>query len=308
MSLEAKTIDEPILRTRSHVLDYIELAKPELTFLSVLSALCGFYIGSIGPFNFWLFLHTAVGTSLLGGGAGALNQYIEREYDALMKRTERRPLPSRRVLPAEALLFGILLSAIGIVELSAFTNVLTGFLGAATWATYLFLYTPLKRITPLSTLVGAVPGALPPLMGWAAVRNHISIEAMVLFAILFCWQIPHFLSLAWMYKKDYARAGFKMLTMFDEDGKRTSRQVMIFTIALLPATLIMPFLGMAGLIYSVSAMILGTAFLGFGVLFIRSTHADEIIHHNINSSARRMFFASLVYLPLLMIVMSLDKT
>lgn len=308
MNSGVNTLNQPIVRTRGRVMDYFELTKPELTFLSVLSALCGFYLGSTGSFHLWLFVHAAVGTSLLGAGAGALNQYIERDYDALMTRTERRPLPSRRLLPREVLVFGLLLSSAGIIELTAFTNTLTGFLGAVTWVTYLFLYTPLKRITPLSVYVGAVAGALPPLIGSTAIRNEITLNASILFAVLFFWQIPHFLSLAWIYKNDYARAGFKMLTLFDMHGKHTSRQIMIFTALLLPTTLLLPLLGFTGALYSFSAAVLGAAFLGVAYGFMQSTHARDISHQSVHGHARRMFFASLLYLPILMIVMSIDKT
>jgi protoheme IX farnesyltransferase len=225
-----------------------------------------------------------------------------------MKRTERRPLPSGRLFPEEALFFGIALALAGLAELTLFINGLTGFLGALTFCTYIFLYTPLKRVTPFSTIVGAVPGALPPMIGWAAARNAISIESWALFGILFCWQIPHFLSLAWMYKKDYARAGFRMLTVDDDNGKKTSRQILIFAVILIPATLVSSYLGLTGLAYTVAALMLGGIFLSIGILFLRSAHlASETQQHHVNIYARRMFFASLLYLPLLMFVMSMDK-
>ena len=307
MTTEARTIGRTVIQGRSRVLDYVELMKPELTFLSVLSALCGFYLGSTGELNIAHFIHTAIGTILLGGGAGAINQYIERLYDALMKRTERRPLPSGRLFPEEALLFGVILSLAGCAELTLFINGLTGFLGALTFCTYIFLYTPLKRVTPFSTIVGAVPGALPPMIGWAAARNGISVESWALFGILFCWQIPHFLSLAWMYKKDYARAGFRMLSVDDDDGKKTTRQIVVFTVILIPATLLSSYLGLTGLTYTIAALALGGIFLAIGFLFMRATYLGSDAHQHVNVYARRMFFASLLYLPLLMIVMSMDK-
>jgi len=270
--------------------------------------LCGFYLGSTGAMNIAHVIHTAVGTILLGGGAGAINQYLERSFDALMKRTERRPLPSGRLFPEEALLFGVVLSLAGLAELTLFINGLTGFLGALTFITYIFLYTPLKRVTPFSTIVGAIPGALPPLIGWAAARNAISVESWALFSILFCWQIPHFLSLAWMYKKDYARAGFRMLTVGDDSGKTTTRQIVAFTVILIPATLFSSYLGLTGLAYTIAALTLGGMFLTIGFLFLRSAHlVADTQQQNVNMYARRMFFASLLYLPLLMIVMSMDK-
>jgi len=308
MNSSVKILDPTVLRTRSRSLDYIELMKPELTLLSVLTTLCGFYLATTGSFNVWLFLHTAIGTALVGGGAGALNQYIERDLDVLMRRTERRPLPAGRLMPSEALLFGSVISLLGILELVVFTNLLTGFLAVLTSTTYLFLYTPLKRITPLATVVGGIPGAIPPMMGWTAVRNSISLEAWILFAILFCWQMPHFFSLAWMYRKDYARAGFKLLTVVDEDGKRTSRQIMIYCIALIPATLVTTLLGFTGVLYFVSAGVLGFSFLLIAILFARYSgkqHTGNMSMANVYS--RRIFFASLLYLPALLILMFIDK-
>ena len=306
MSSDVEVLDRVVVRPR--VLDYIELMKPELTGLSVLTALCGFYLGSIGSFNYWLFFHTAFGTLLVGGGAGALNQYIERAYDSMMKRTERRPLPAGRLAASEALTFGLIISLLGIVELSVFTNLLTGFLAVVTWTTYLFLYTPLKRVTPYSTIIGGIPGALPPMMGWTAVRNDLTIEAWLLFAILFCWQMPHFFSLAWMYRKDYARAGFKILTVSDEHAERTSRQILLYCIALIPASLAPSYFGMTGSFSIIAAVMLGIGFLVYSSMLSWFSH-----HHNadslgkVNVYSRRLFFASLIYLPLLMIALSLDK-
>jgi heme o synthase len=289
-------------------MDYTELMKPELTFLSVLSTVCGFYLGIRGSFDIWLFVHTVIGTGLLGGGLGALNQLIERRYDALMRRTERRPLPAGRMLPLEVLMFGISLSLAGILELTFFANYLTGYLASLTFISYIFFYTPLKRVTPYSTIIGAIPGALPPVIGWTAVRNSITIEAWILFAILFFWQMPHFLSLAWMYRKDYARAGYKMLTVVDPTGKRSNRQILYFTIALLPASILTTILGLTGVYYLVGAVVLGLCFLYFGILlnmFTKGTAYESAARINVLS--RRLFFASLIYLPLLMILMSADK-
>lgn len=297
-----------MVRTRSLVVDYLELMKPELTGLSVLTALCGFYLAAGDSFDIWLFLHTLFGTVFVGGGAGALNQYMERTYDALMKRTEKRPLPAGRLFPREVFLFGILISIAGIIELTLFVNPLTGFLAFLTLTSYLFLYTPLKRVTPLATMVGGIPGALPPMMGWTAVRNEITLEAWILFAILFCWQMPHFLSLAWMYRKDYARAGFKMLTVNDVRGVRTSRQIVLFCFALIPMSLLAAVVGLTGYFYVVGALLLGIMFLVFGLLFARSAGRStnaEIAQSN--PFSRRIFFASLLYLPALLFLMTIDK-
>jgi len=294
------------VRSGRRILDYAELMKPELTTLSALTALCGFYLGSTGTFQTWVFVHLAVGTLLVGGGAGALNQYIERSYDALMKRTERRPLPAGRLRPVDALLFGIVISAAGMTELFFFANPLTGYLAALTWSSYLFLYTPLKRVTPLSTIAGGIPGALPPMMGWAAARNDISAEAWVLFAILFCWQMPHFFSLAWMYRRDYARAGFRILTVTDESCRRTSSRIFWFTSALLPLGAAPTLFGMTGTASIAGGIVLGGTFLLFGAKLLLSArrHEEPVL---INAYSRRIFFASLLYLPALMLVMSFDK-
>ena len=308
MRLDLKTEPGTVIAAPSGLMDYIELMKPELTMLSVLSCLCGYYLATSGAFDIWRFVHTAIGTLLLGGGAGALNQYIEREYDALMKRTERRPLPAKRLNPEEVRIFGIILTAAGLLELYVFTTPLASFLGAVTFGTYIFLYTPLKRVSPLSTIVGAIPGALPPMIGWAAVRNAITADSWILFGILFCWQVPHFLSLAWMYRKDYARAGFKMLTVVDPDGRKTSRQILYFTVSLIPASLLGTFLGLTGTASTVAALALGAMFLWLVVAFLRSAYdsaESSSVRHNV--CARRIFFASLLYLPILMTVMSIDK-
>ncbi|HTR82648.1 MAG TPA: heme o synthase [Bacteroidota bacterium] len=298
----------PLLRT---ITDYVELMKPELTSLSVLTALCSFYMAHTGTWvgsDFWLLANLALGTTLLGGGAGALNQYIERDYDRLMKRTEKRPLPAGRLSPYSALLFGIIVSILGVLELEFFVNGLTGFLGVAILSSYLFLYTPLKRISPVATTVGGIPGALPPVMGWVAARGEITFEPLLFFAILFLWQMPHFFSLAWLYKKDYARAGYKMLTVVDETGTRTSRHILANCAALIPISLIPSVTGIASTTYFFGALVAGVVFLGFGIMFAATfftKHTDQ--HVRANQLARRLFFASLVYLPSLFLLMAVDK-
>lgn len=308
MNGRAEVLEQGFARTRLRLFSFVELMKPELTGLSVLTALCGFYLASRGSFDSLLFVWTGLGTLLVGGGAGALNQYLERDYDALMRRTERRPLPSGRLNATEVLWFGIGIALSGIILLSFAANLLTGFLGALTITTYLFLYTPLKRITPLSTLVGGIPGALPPMMGWVAARNEVGLPAFILFAILFLWQIPHFHSLAWIYKKDYARAGFSMLTVLDDDGSRTSRQILICCGALLPVSLGLTLAGITGSVYFVGAVFLGVAFLVHGILFAKFSGEDGgVALARSNLYSRRMFSASLLYLPGLMILMAIDK-
>jgi protoheme IX farnesyltransferase len=283
---------------RSKTSDYITLMKPELTFLSVVTALGGFYLGVAGTLPVTAMLHTLLGTMLVGGGAGALNQFIERDFDAQMRRTENRPLPSGRLTPAEVLLFGTLLSIVGVVDLTLFTNVLSGFLAVVTLVTYLFLYTPLKRITWVSTIVGGIPGALPPMIGWTAARNEITIEAWILFGILFFWQMPHFFSLAWMYRKDYERAGYPMLTVIDKEGSRTALQIVLYSIGLIPVSLLLMQFTDLGWTYFAGALFAGTTFLVFGIQLYRTKS---------NTSARRMFFASLMYLPILLAFMVIDK-
>ncbi len=283
---------------RSRAMDYITLTKPELTILSVLTALAGYYLGAGGVLQGAGLIHTLLGTAMVGGGSGALNQYVERRYDAQMKRTENRPLPSGRIVPREALLFGLLLSCGGIVYLAACVNMLTALLAAVTCVTYLALYTPLKRLTPLATLIGAIPGALPPVMGWTAATGEISSGALVLFGILFFWQMPHFLSLAWMYRKDYARAGYRLLAVMDAAGNRTATQAILYTCLLIPVSLLLLKWGGAGMIYGVSAAVLGAGFLLFALLLLSG---------RTSAAARRLFFASLMYLPALMLAMVLDR-
>ncbi len=308
MSSNVEILDQCIVRSRSRVISFLELMKPELTGLSVLTSLCGFYLATSGVFDYWLFLWTGIGTLLVGGGAGALNQYLERDYDAMMRRTEKRPLPSGRLKPTEVLWFGTAISLAGVFLLTLVANLLTGFLAALTITSYLFLYTPLKRITPFATLAGGIPGALPPMMGWVAARNEISLPAFVLFAILFFWQIPHFHSLAWVYKKDYARAGFKMLTVIDSDGSRTTRQILVCCAALIPASLGLTLVGITGFLYFAGAFLLGVTFIVYGILFARfSGEVDAPTIAKSNLYSRKMFSVSLLYLPALMFLMVVDK-
>ena len=295
-----------IVRPSTRILDYVELMKPELTGLSVLTTLCAFYLASEHPLDVWRMIWTGVGTLLVGGGAGALNQYVERTYDALMKRTERRPLPSGRLQPIEVLVFGCLTSVVGLAILQTLANTFAAGIAAATLVLYLFLYTPLKRITWFNTIVGAIPGALPTLIGWVSARNEVTVGGLVFFSILFVWQMPHFLSLAWMYKKDYSRAGYKMLTVLDDDrGSRTSRQVLIYCAMLVPLSVGFTVIGMTGLIYLVGALIVSGAFVWSSALFSQASWGNNPV--KVNSRSRQVFFASLLYLPALMVLMVLDR-
>jgi len=304
---DAQALLQGNANVRSHIADYVSLTKPELTFLSVLTALCGFYLAS-DVLDLGSFVSVGIGTLLLGGGAGTLNQYIERNYDGMMRRTERRPLPSGRVKPVNALRFGLVLSFMGIVILFVFSNVLTGLLGLLTIASYLLWYTPLKRISPHSTLVGGIPGALPPLIGWSAASGTITAGGWILFFILFFWQMPHFLSLAWMYRKDYARAGYRMLTVLDPDGGTTSLHILVHSVLLGGTSILLTFLGLTGSMYGIGAMILGVSFIGFSILFrwFAGTNTTLALTKT-NQYSRYLFFASLLYLPALMFLMVVDK-
>ena len=275
-----------------------ELIKVRLTGLVLLTTLVGFYVGYQGPMDWLLLLHTMIGTALLASGASALNQLLERDLDALMRRTEDRPLPSGRMQPAMVLWLGVLASLLGMVYLFLFVNRVTGLLGAITLISYLAIYTPLKRITTLNTVVGAIPGALPPLMGWTAARGEITPPGWSLFAILFFWQLPHFLAIAWMYREDYARAGFKMLPVVDPEGQRTGCQAVSHTLGLLPISLAPYLFHLAGAVYLVGALVLGGVYLWMAIQFSRKLSIPR---------ARRLFLASILYLPLLLGLMVLNK-
>ena len=283
---------------RSTVSDYWALTKPEVNVLVLASTLAGFYLGSRGPLSGLRLAHTLLGTLLVASGTATLNQFIEREYDARMRRTANRPLPAGRLAPSWALGFGVLLSAAGALDLALAVNALSSLLALFTLGSYLAFYTPLKRRTPLCTLVGAFPGAMPPLIGWAAARGSLGREAWVLYAVLFLWQFPHFLGIAWMYREDYARAGYIMLPPKDVDGRFTGREIFVFTLALLPVSLIPVFLNQAGAIYCLGASLVGLAFLFCGA---------RLAHSRSNALARRLVLASVIYLPLLFALMMVDK-
>ena len=275
-----------------------DLFKARLTFLVLLTTLVGFYVGFSGRLDLLLLLHTMFGTALVASGAAALNQWWEREHDARMPRTEDRPLPSGRMQPETVLLLGGACGGLGLIYLALAVNLLTSLLGAITLASYIFVYTPLKRVTTLNTIVGAIPGALPPLMGWAAARGNISLGGWSLFAILFFWQLPHFLAIAWIYREQYARAGFVMLPVVDPAGERTGRQAVSHTLGLLPVSL-GPFLfHLAGPLYLGGALALGLVFLWFAIQFSRRLT---------QRSARQLFFVSILYLPMLLGLMVFDK-
>jgi protoheme IX farnesyltransferase len=276
----------------------MDLTKVRLTSLVLLTTLVGFYVGTRGTVDYVLLFHTMLGTALVASGASALNQFLERDLDALMRRTRNRPLPSGRLQPETALIFGGVTASIGMIQLALGVNLLTSFLSAVTLVTYVLVYTPLKRVTTLNTVIGAIPGALPPLMGWTAAQGQITAEGWSLFAILFFWQLPHFLAIAWLYRDEYARAGFAMLPVFDPEGYRTGRQAVCHTLGLLPVSLC-PFLfHLAGPVYLAGALGLGAIFLGFAVRF--STALTPL-------AARKLFYVSILYLPMLLGLMVFDK-
>jgi protoheme IX farnesyltransferase len=276
----------------------MDLTKVRLTSLVLLTTLVGFYIGQQGSLDYWLLVHTLVGTALVAAGASALNQFLERDYDALMRRTQSRPLPSGRLQPETVLIFGGVSASLGMLYLAVLANPLTSFLSAITLVTYVLVYTPLKRITTLNTLVGAIPGALPPLMGWTAARGEVSVDGWALFAILFFWQLPHFLAISWLYREEYQRAGFAMLSVFDAEGRQTGQQAVCHTLGLLPVSLC-PFLfHLAGPLYVMGALLLGGTFLTFAIQFARKLRPAD---------ARKLFYVSIVYLPVLLGLMVFDK-
>jgi protoheme IX farnesyltransferase len=278
---------------------YLDLFKARLTFLVLLTTLVGFYVGSRGPLDYWLLLHTILGTALVASGASALNQLWERSYDARMRRTQDRPLPSGRLLPHTVLIVGCSASIAGLVYLALSVNPLTSLLGGASLCAYVFVYTPLKRVTWLNTAVGAIPGGLPPLMGWTAARGELSAEGWVLFGILALWQVPHFMAIAWMYRDEYAKAGFKMLPTLDPQGRRTGRQAVLHAWGLLAISVFPFLLKLTGPVYLAGALVLGAAFLVCAIQFSRQLTL---------SRARQLFFASILYLPLLLGLMVLDKS
>lgn len=283
----------------SRATDFYELTKPRMNFLVVITTMVGFCMASrSGAINWWLMLHTILGTALTAASASVLNQVIEREHDAKMPRTRNRPVVCGRITVLEALVCGVLYGIVGVAYLAIAVNLLTAFLGFLTLLIYLFIYTPMKRFTSLNTVVGAVPGAIPPLMGFTAVDNAISLQALSLFGILFLWQMPHFLAIAIMYKRDYQAGGFKMLPCVDEDLRLTGRMILLYAAALLPISLLPALLGMSGAIYFTAATLLGLAFFSFGISCVTT---------RTRSDARKLFFASIIYLPVLLGVLMFDK-
>jgi protoheme IX farnesyltransferase len=290
MKPSADVLQPTALIEKSWFSVYADLFKARLTALVLMTTFVGFYLGWQGAMNFILMFHALFGTALVAAGAAALNQFLEREYDAKMRRTMTRPLPSGRMQPSTVMLVGGICCVTGLIYLALLVNLLTSVLGAVTLVSYLFIYTPMKRVSWLNTLVGAIPGALPPLMGWTAARNELSGEGWALFAILAFWQIPHFMAIAWMYRDEYAKAGFIMLPNVDADGSRTAQQAIGNTLALIIASLCPFAFGLTGKIYLAAALVLGLGFFWCAIQFSRQMTLLR---------AKQLFFASIIYLPLL---------
>jgi len=298
MKATAQILPAVPLAEKGWVAVFADLVKARLTMLVLLTTLVGFYLGTRGAVDVALLLHTLLGTALVASGAAALNELLEREHDARMRRTASRPLPAGRMQPGTVLVLGTVFAVAGLVWLALGTNWVTCAVAGISLVTYLFLYTPLKRVTWLNTLVGAVPGGLPPLIGWTAAQGGLTSAGWSLFAILACWQIPHFMAIAWMYRDEYAKAGFVMLPVVDASGRRTARQAVAFAGLLLAASVWPYFLGLVGVTYLVGAVVLGVGFLALAVLFARELNLPR---------ARQLFFASIIYLPLLLGLMALAK-
>ena len=296
--MKSNTDTAVIADARSRMSDFVALAKPRLNMLVVISALAGYVMAGGETSNIWRLLCLLVGTGLVAGGASAFNQITERKPDGLMLRTRQRPMPDGRLNTPEAVIFAFALTATGLVLLVVGVNPLSAIVALITLVTYAVVYTPLKRYSSFSTVVGAIPGALPPVIGWAAAENALSQGAWVLFGILFLWQLPHFLAIAWMYRDDYARAGFPMLPVIEPDGRSTARQAVVYSAALLPCSLAPTLVGMAGTLYFVGALVLTLLFLGLAIRFGLTRSIPD---------ARRLFLGSITYLPLLWVLMIVDR-
>lgn len=287
-----------VAAAHSRTSDFVALAKPRLNLLVVVSAVAGYVMGGGDTADGVQLLAMTIGTGLVAGGASGFNQVLERQTDSLMQRTRLRPMPDGRLSPREALVFSAALAAAGLLILGAGANLLSAAVALATLASYAVVYTPLKRRTSFATVVGAVPGALPPVIGWAAAEGALSRGAWVLFGIVFLWQLPHFLAIAWMYREDYARAGFPMLPVIEPDGRSTARQALVYAAALLPVSLAPTLVGMTGSVYFAGALVLSLLFMGLALKFGATRSAAD---------ARRLFFGSIIYLPLLWMLMIADR-
>jgi heme o synthase len=298
--MKTATIDNPALASSrlSFVSDLAELVKARLTLLVLVTTAVGFYLGAEPPIDYWALFHTVFGTAAAAAGAAALNQWWERRADALMRRTKTRPIPAGRMAPLQALVLGATLSVFGVAYLAIVCNVLSAVLTAITIVIYIFAYTPLKRTSTANTAVGAIPGAIPTMIGWAAARGDIRVGAWSLFAIVFLWQLPHFFAIAWMCREDYSRAGFRMISTDDSTGERSASQSVFFCILLLILAGLPAFLGIANYLYLAIELVLGAFFVGVAMRFLRLRTP---------SAARLLFIASIAYLPLLLAALVLTK-
>ena len=297
MSITTGTVQIANATTARRAADFFELTKPRIVFMVLITALVGYYAGSARVPEYLRLMQMLFGTALAAAGTLTLNQFLERDIDALMDRTRRRPLPDARVQPQDALWFGMLLTAAGLSYLALSVNLLSAIVAGTITVSYLLVYTPMKRHSALCVPVGAVPGALPPVIGWVAARGDLSVDAWILFAIMFLWQIPHTLAIAYLYREDFAKAGIQFLPVIDPDGASTNRQVLMHCGALWVVSFLPTLIGIAGALYFVTAFVLGAAFLASGIKLVLAPS---------RSSARRLLFASLIYLPVLLLVMALD--
>ena len=293
-----KTAAVALPASPARVTDFLTLTKPRLNSLVVVTAGVGFYLGSAGALDLVTLLHTVLGAALVAGGAAAFNQVSERDVDEAMERTRRRPIPTGRIQPSEARMFATVLAVIGATELALTTNWLATVVTLVALVSYVAIYTPLKRRTPWATLVGAVPGALPPMIGWAAARGELGVEAWVLFCIVFLWQLPHFHALAWMYREDFRRANIPLVAVLDRDGRRTSTHALVYAVVLLPVSLTPAAVALSGGLYVIGASAAGTAFLFLAVRFALRHSADR---------ARALFLGSLIYLPVLWTLLVVER-
>lgn len=286
------------IKSKGIFLDYLELTKPRPTLMALATTAVGFYMGSRDSLNLTQLIQTLWGSWLVGAGSTTLNQFMEHDIDGLMRRTKARPLPSGRLTDSQALTFGVTLLGLGILTLALFVNLLTSLIGLVLVVSYLLLYTPLKRKTPFCVLVGALPGALPPVMGWSGASGSLSVSTGVLFCILFLWQLPHFFAIAWIWKEDYSRAGLPMFTVLDAEDDNTVRRIIFYCLILLPVSLIPSWIGMTGVLYLRAAFLLGLLFLGMGIY---------VGYSRLISDVKKFAFLSIIYLAVLMLLMSINK-
>jgi heme o synthase len=292
-----ESIDDSHAISRRRAADFLTLTKPRIIAMVVFASAAAFYLASAGRMDYILLIHALVGTALSSGGSLALNQAAEEDLDALMERTRLRPLPARRLHRFDALAFGVTLFVVGVIYLVLLVNPLTAFLSALTGSTYLLIYTPLKRTSSWNSVVGAIPGAMPPVIGWAAAADNVPVEGWILFSILFIWQIPHALAIGILYRDDFKAAGVRLLPVDEPDGKKTGFHVVNYCVALIPIAMVPTLIGMAGTVYFFSSLLLGLMYLASGIQLARKRTVD---------SARHLFWVSLLYLPLVYLIMVLD--